>query len=286
VFRKRARSAYGRRSTYRRRAAFPKKRWTSRSRRLYNPRGTNPNQVIELKNVDYCASENMVAAGTAYTYPITFANAAFDPARVVDGDRALVVASTSPWNFVSQGSGSNQREGRKINCVKMLLKGSIILQVSSATQASQGSIVHCVVLLDTACNGAVPDLKNVFTSYGLAADAAATGFQGRHFWPSPNGVNRFRVLKHKIFRPRPTIAMVATTPTTAVTDSSHEFSWSIDLKGLPVTFYQGAFSTPDLANVTGIADNAIYVLCFRGSHTDAETPSFAADIYSRLLYTG
>jgi len=286
AYRKRSRSAYGRRR-FARRSVSTRRRWTSRSRKLYNPRGTNPNQVIELKNVDYAVKDAMYVANTDLSYPITFANASYSPTRVVNGDTAIAVAAETPWNFVSQGSQSNQREGRKINCVRMLLKGSIFVNPGSVAFSSAGSVIHCIVLLDTACNGAVPDLKNVFTSFGDTGDVAANeAWVSRHFFPSPNGVNRFRVLKHKIIRPKSEAVMVATTPTLGVYSASSDFSFSIDLKGLPVTFQQGAFTTPGTANVTAVIDNAVYVLIFRGANYVNDVPNFSAAVYGRLLYTG
>jgi len=289
AYRKRSRSAYGRRFARKSTRRVGRRAWSSRSRKLYNPRGTNPNQVIELKNVDYAIRDAMYVAQGDVSYPITFANAAYSPTRVVDGDVGVAIPILdSPWNYVSQGPQSNQREGRKINCVRFLCKGSIFVNPGSTAFSSAGRIVHVMVLLDTAANGAVPDMKNVLTSYGLAGDVAGNdAWPSRHFFPSPNGVNRFRILKHKTFRPKAEVQMVATTPTLGVFSASTDFSFSVDLKGLPTTFAQGAaYTTPQSATIAAVIDNAIHVLVFGGCNYVNDVPNWSAIVAGRLLYTG
>jgi len=282
---KRYRASGYRRRFSGRRFARGRRRLTTRSRRVYNPRGTNPNQIIELKNVDYHAGKAITMAGSDTYAPIAWASASFPPTRVLSGTTGVsITGTTPPWNAVSQGINSNQRDGRKINCVKLLLKYGINVRHDSGCSLNPSSILHVMVVLDTATNLAVPaSMDALITCLQQGGDTAALDSGPSMFpFPNPSGVNRFRILKHKIHRP--SLANYDATAGALVPVIVGQMS--IDLKGLPTTFVQGGATTPQTATISDVVDNSIHLLIFQSSFRFNNVPSYWANVCGRLLFTG
>jgi len=284
----------------RRYAGRPYKRtYKARSRKLYSRSGRNMNAIIELKTLDQGVNFNISFAQPATHYLPAYGVCAAAPTRIIDGADVTSLAAGC-WNGTSVGVQENQREGRKINLNRFVCKYAIHYSdtanvgVSATRQdLNFGLFINVAVVLDTAANNtATPSLDTVFVSTAAVADG--NGVHRTFFMPNPSGVNRFKILKHRVHRCLfRQIALTTATPTTDLALFAAQFepimgSFNIDLKGLPVTYSTSSVATTvTAASLAQVCDNALHIFVWGNSFTTGGQPNdFYIEIFGRTIFTG
>jgi len=110
------------------------------------------------------------------------------------------------YTVITQGAGNSQRVGRRC-CVKTIQVRSTIT-FAPGTDAHAGALVHFWMVQDTQSNGAVAAFGDIFSRYDGGAIAA--GDAGR-VMRNLEYVERFKILKHWVFRFQPTATNIAGT---------------------------------------------------------------------------
>jgi len=286
----------------RRYAGRPYKRtYKARSRKLYSRSGRNMNAIVELKTLDQGVNFQISFAHPASHYLPAYALCAAAPTRIIDGADMTVLAAGC-WNGTSVGVQENQREGRKINMNRFVAKYAIHYEdaanigvSANKTDLGFGLFVNVAVVLDTAANNnSGPSLDTVFVSTAAVGDG--TGVHRTFFMPNPSGVNRFKILKHRVHRlmfRQIGSAIAEATGTTNLATMIAQFepilgSFNIDLKGLPVTYSTSSVATTvTAANLAQICDNALHIFVWGNSFTSGGQPNdFYIEIFGRTIFTG
>lgn len=158
-------------------------------------------------------------------------------------------SSTSMMSTPTQGTSEQQRDGKRIVCKYLEMKGNVTIPLQiNQTALDDDTLVTIFVVLDTQSNAAQMNSEDCFKNTGAIASLAANPLRNLLFGP------RFRILKQQTFR---LFANVASWDGTNMEQGgcTVPFSWFIPLKNLVINFNSG--TTASIANVV---DNSIHVI--------------------------
>lgn len=180
-------------------------------------------------------------------------------------------SATSMITSPAQGDGEQNRDGKQIACLYVLISGVISFSgIEQTTDPLTRRQAFVAVVLDTQSNGAQLNSEDVFKNTIASANLAQIPQKNLLFG------NRFRILKEKIFTARPSLTILAANDFSSSSDAM-TFKFYIPLKGMKINFNGG--TTASIANVI---DNSIHVVAFKGTTTEVVAISYNA----RLRFVG
>lgn len=145
--------------------------------------------------------------------------------------------SSSSLCLVQQGDTNADRDGKKIACKGLSIRGYCTL-LPHATQSSDYARV--VVYVDKQCNGAAATIAELFSTADIQTHN------------NPDNSNRFRILKNEIFVMNRTA--FESTVGNLLQEVLAPFEWFIPLKDLPVLYDASTGAITDLtSNNIGVA---------------------------------
>jgi len=211
---------------------------------------------------------------------------AFINGDATESANGLIIATTATsadsfvLNLIQEGSGSENRIGRKINLQSLRLKGLCELTMDNA--ATTGGLiptpVRMVVVWDKQPSGSQPAFSTIFGIQDQTGTVSSDVFDPLKYTVT----DRFQVLRDVIWTFNPMLDNVNGGTTDAVV--YHKvFDEFINLKGKQSVY--GASSSPSV--VGDIQSGGLYVY-FRAIYSVASTTSasISSDSWSRLRFLG
>lgn len=179
------------------------------------------------------------------------AQAVSSVAALTGGEQDPSAGCTGCLNCPAQGDTEQSRDGKRIVCDSLILKGYVSIDPDASEAVAVATKVFVAVVLDTQTNGVgTPISEKIFKNLG--------GVSALNVDPTKNLLfgNRFRILKSQVYDLTP--VGVAAAGALAYNGTRRDFDWYIPFKGgLPVNLNAG--TTADVANVI---DNSLHVIAF------------------------
>lgn len=179
-------------------------------------------------------------------------------------------STTSMITTPDQGDGPSQRDGKRITCKYIEIKGTLstpAVELQANTPAYNK--VFLALVLDTQTNGAQMNSEDCFKNTAAVALSNAAPLRNLLFG------SRFKVLKQKVFDVTPITLSHFAIDSFSWAGRQQEFHWYVPLNDLPVNFNLG--TTASIANVI---DNSVHVIAY--STTTQVTLTYNA----RLRFVG
>lgn len=179
-------------------------------------------------------------------------------------------STTSMITTPDQGDGPSQRDGKRINCKYIELKGTISLAASELNaNPPTYTKVFLALVLDTQTNGAQMNSEDCFKNTVATVNGNVAPLRNLLFG------SRFKILKQKVYDATPTSISHIAVDSFSWNGRQVEFHWYVPLHDLPVNFNAG--TTASIANVI---DNSIHVIAY------STNASVALSYNARLRFVG
>lgn len=206
---------------------------------------------IEKKFYDTSLSQQ------AFVAPVDATGAELDP------------SATSMISTPAQGDGEQNRDGKRINILSVIIDGHVRTAAAEAqVNPPQKTKVMVALVLDTQSNGAQMNSEDCFKNTSAGTDTAVTPVRNLLFGA------RFRVLKEAIFDVTPQSLTQQAANDYSWTGGGQTFKWFIKFpKGLVVNFKSGTD-----ANIANVLDNSLHIIGFTNNTTAGPIISYNARI--------
>lgn len=183
----------------------------------------------------------------------------------------IVLPSSDSLVLVPQGSGANQRDGRKIQLANIRIRGT--LRASDVANNLGPEIIRIILVQDTQCNGTVPTADLLLDNFIIPTAANANGPTRVTSFMELANQQRFRILKDKI------VTLTSQDPTL----EAFKY-WKMNVKFNKAVAINFNGATPDITNVR---DNNFFLLFIKDGHgsvTGANDATIEVDFLSRIRY--
>jgi len=181
-------------------------------------------------------------------------------------------SATSMISTPDQGDGASQRDGKRITCKYLEIKGTLnVDSVELLGNPPTGNRCFIAVVLDTQSNGAQMNSEDCFKNTSSEVIGNAAPLRNLLFG------NRFRILKSKTFEMGPRTISHFAVDSFSVAGRTVDFHWFIPLNDLTINFNAG--TTASIANVI---DNSLHVIGYSTAAAQTTTLTYNA----RLRFVG
>lgn len=178
-------------------------------------------------------------------------------------------------NAVSQGDGEQQRDGRKISMVDVIVRGTLqVVPQTAQTAVDVAPVVNVYLVLDKQTNGATLNSEDVFASLTTTTNTVSSLNRNLEY------DTRFRVLATKQIRvPAPRV----TGTSTAVLEGGVHVPFTLykNLAGMKTTFTTGTTSL-----ISNITDTSLHIIAFQTTSSSGTTEAVSLAYQSRLRFRG
>lgn len=207
-----------------------------------------------------------------------------DRAFVTIDEQGVILPNEANYeslNLVGQGSGANQRDGRKILIAGLRIRGE--LRFSASANWIGGDSVRLMLILDTQCNGVASTPSAVLDGAGAGITnldpAANTGPRVSDLYMNLANQKRYRILKEKVKTVNWTGITNTETPMMRLMPFKMSYKWK---NGLACN-YNGTSATPQVSNIN---DCNLFILAIRNGLGDNQMALSTVDcaFVSRLRY--